>query len=466
MAEPSSGRPAAPPTRPGTERQFARVKTEVPGPRSRELTSQERKHLAPGTQAFSQLAGIAVDHGQGSIVTDVDGNQYIDFIAGICVSSLGYGHPAQKKAMHEQIDKIIVGSFTSEPRARLVQRIAGLTPKGLTRTQLYSSGAEAVESALRLARAYTQKHEVVGFWGGFHGKTGGVLGLMGSDFKHGLGPLQPGMGVAPYAYCYRCPFKLSYPSCGVACAEFFRDWLKMETTGRVAAVIAEPIQGTAGNIVPPKEFIPAIREIARELGALYISDEMITGFGRTGTLFGCQQTETVPDVMTIGKGLGSGFPVTGVISTDDIVKAEPWSKPSFSSSSYGGNPLAAAAADATVEALVEERVPEHARALGEQMLVRLRQMQERYPMIGDVRGVGLMIGVELVKDRRSKEPLGKKACEAIFLESLRRGLLSMTYAPRVRINPPLTTPREVALEGLEILDEVLGWATENKLDQL
>src|SRR5262249_51182861 len=160
------------------------------------------------------------------------------------VSSLGYNHPGQKRAMQAQLDKIIVGSFSSEPRARLVKRIAQLTPKGLTRTQLYSGGAEAVESALRLARAFTQKYEVVGFWGGFPGRPGGGRALMGSEFRHGLGPLQRGMGVAPYAYCYRCPFKLSSPPCGVACADFFREWLKMETTGKVAAVIAEPIQGT------------------------------------------------------------------------------------------------------------------------------------------------------------------------------------------------------------------------------
>ena len=445
-------------------RRFAKVQTALPGPRSQALVAAEREYLAPGTQAVSQMAGIAVDHGQGALLVDVDGNTFVDFMAGICVASLGHGHPALAQALGEQASKIAAGSFTSEPRRQLLERIAKITPyPSLKRTQLYSGGAEAVESALRLARAYTRKYEVVAFWGGFHGKTGGVLALMGSEFKHQLGPLAPGNYLAPYADCYRCPLKLSHPSCGLACVDVLRQVIKLNTTGSLAAIIVEPIQGTAGNVIPPDDWLPAVKSVAREHGALLILDEMITGFGRTGRLFGCQRTDTTPDIMTIGKGLGSGFPVTGVVSTDEITAAKPWSKPSFSSSSYGGNPLAAAAADATLTAIIEERVPEHARALGAEMLERLRQMQEKYPIIGDVRGEGLMIGVELVKNRATKEPLSRGACERIFLEALRRGLLSMAYTHRVRINPPLTTPRPVALEGLDILDETLAWATAERV---
>jgi 4-aminobutyrate aminotransferase / (S)-3-amino-2-methylpropionate transaminase / 5-aminovalerate transaminase len=221
-------------------------------------------------------------------------------------------------------------------------------------------------------------------------------------------------------------------------------------------VIAEPIQGTNGNVVPPKEFLPLVRDVAHEAGALFVADEMITGFGRTGRMFGVEHSGVVPDVMTLGKGMASGYPVAAVVSTDEIVAAEPFSKPSASSSSYGGNPLAAAAARVTLETILEEDLVERSRTLGETMKARLLEMKEKYPFVGDVRGEGLMIGVELVRDRETKEPLGRAVCERIFLESLRRGLLHMGYVPRIRLNPPLTiTPAQID-EGLGVLDEVFA----------
>jgi len=440
---------------------FADVKTPLPGPRSTALRAEEAEWLAPGTQGVSQLAGIAVDHGAGALVTDVDGNTFVDFVAGICVASLGHGHPALASALGEQAAKIAAGSFTSQPRAELLKRIGVLAGKivpgsKLKRTQLYSGGAEAVESALRLARAYTKKYEAVAFWGGFHGKTGGVLALMGSDFKHGLGPFAPGNHVAPYADCYRCPLKTTYPECGLACVDFLRQLIKLNTAGSLAAIIVEPIQGTAGNVVPPADWLPAVKQVARESGALLILDEMITGFGRTGRMFGAEHFGVEADIMTFGKGVASGFPLTGLVSTDDIVRAEPWSKPSFSSSSYGGGPLGAAAGNAVTRAIVDEKLPENAAAVGDAMLAELMKMKEKYPFVGDVRGKGLMLAVELVKDKRTREPLDKKTCEWVFQECLKRGLLTMAYAPRIRINPPLTITRDQALEGVAILDEVLA----------
>jgi 4-aminobutyrate aminotransferase-like enzyme len=297
---------------------------------------------------------------------------------------------------------------------------------------------------------------VVGFWGGFHGKTTGVVGIMGDEGKHGWGPLPGGRYLTPYADCYRCPFGLEYPSCGIACAEFARKTIKNATTNAVAAVVIEPIQGTAGNVVPPVEFLPAIRDIAHEAGALLVADEMITGFGRTGKMFGVDHSGVVPDIMTTGKGMASGYPVTAVISTDDITRAEPWAKPSGASSSYGGNPLAATAALATLETVLDEKLVERSATLGEEMKTRLRAMAEKYEFVGDVRGAGLLIGLDLVKNRKTKEPLAKPVTERIFLESLRRGLLLMGYQPRVRLNPPLTiTPQEID-HGLGVLDEVFG----------
>jgi 4-aminobutyrate aminotransferase-like enzyme len=242
----------------------------------------------------------------------------------------------------------------------------------------------------------------------------------------------------------------------VECAELTRKVVKNSTTGALAAILIEPIQGTAGNVVPPPEFMPAIQQIARENDALLISDEMITGFGRTGRWFGCEHSGVRPDVMTIGKGLGSGFPVSGLVSTEEITRATPWANPSGSSSSYGGNPMAGAAAYASVTIIEEEKLVENAASLGELMLSRFRDMQERHEFIGHVDGKGLLIGVELVKDRQTREPLDKKVCVRLFQECLKRGLISMVYNPHFRVNPALSMDRAAAETALGILDEVFG----------
>jgi 4-aminobutyrate aminotransferase/(S)-3-amino-2-methylpropionate transaminase len=428
----------------------------VPGPRSRALHAKEARHLGPGLQRIAQLSELTLVEGRGCRVFDADGNSYLDFHAGVAVASLGHSHPRFVRALQEQVERLVVGSFTSEPRLRLVELMARLAPGRLSRTLLYSGGAEAVEAAIRLARSYTGKFEIVGFWGGFHGKSGGVIGLIGDPWKEGWGPLPGGTHLVPYADCYRCPFQLRYPDCSMACLDFVRRQLKTATAGSLAAVIVEPMQGTAGNVIPPPEFLPGVQEIAREHDALLIADEMITGFGRTGRCFGCDHTATEPDAMTVGKGFGGGFPVSGLISTDEITAAEPFSKPSAASSSYGGNPLAAAAALTTVETMLEERLIENAAQVGEVLLAELRALQEKYPFVGDVRGRGLLIGMDLVKDRRTKEPLASPVTESIFLGALRRGLLLMGYFSRVRINPPLTLREEEAREGAAILDEVFA----------
>ena len=425
------------------------------GPRSRRIVADEQRHLSPGLQSFALTAGVAMARGQGSTLIDEDGNEYIDFIAGIGVGSVGHCHPHYVDALKRQLERLTFGSFTTETRARFLTLLAGLMPEGLTRIQLFSGGAEAVEAALRLAKSATGKHEVVGFWGGFHGKTGGVLGLLGSEFKHGLGPFLPGRYVAPYADCYRCPLKLRFPDCGIACADFLRDVIRYQTGGEISAIIVEPIQGTAGNVVPPPGFLQAVQAVAREHSALLIADEMLTGFGRTGSMWGCDHDHVVPDVMTVGKGMGGGFPLSAVVSTDALTSRPPWSNPSASSSSYGGNPLAAAAGLATVEILLKEDLVRNAERVGKVMLARLEAMKEKHRCVGEVRGKGLMLGIELVRDRQTKEPLGKEITRALYQECLRRGLVAMTYSPSIRINPPLVISEATALDGLAILDEAL-----------
>ncbi|HWX23778.1 MAG TPA: aminotransferase class III-fold pyridoxal phosphate-dependent enzyme, partial [Vicinamibacteria bacterium] len=328
------------------------------------------------------------------------------------------------------------------------------TPKGLTKIQLYSGGTEAVEAAMRLAKSFTKKFEFLAFWGGFHGKTAGTMSLIGDGTKNGLGPSLPGTYHTPYADCYRCPLGLEYPSCGVECASFARKVVKNSTTGALAAIIMEPIQGTAGNIVPPKEFMPAIQDIAKENDALLVSDEMICGFGRTGTWFACEQVGVVPDILTMGKGLGAGFPVSGLASTEEITKAAPWGNPSGSSSSYGGNPMAGAAVLGAVSVIEEDQLVANAASVGALMLGKFREMQERHEFIGQVQGKGLLIGLELVKDRKTKEPLSKAVCVRMFQECLKRGLVSMVYNPHFRVNPALSIDAASAEAALGILDEV------------
>lgn len=421
----------------------------IPGPKSQALFEAEQEFISPGIQRLALLGKLAIQEARGAVLIDADGNRIIDFLASVAVASLGHSHPNFVRAVQQQVAKVSVGTFTSEPRLNLVKLIASLVPPPLKRTQLYSGGSEAVEAAIRLARSYTGKHEVLGFWGGFHGKTGGVLPLIGDEFKRGWGPLAGGFHLAPYADCTACPFKMTYSSCRVHCAaEFLRTQIRVATGGSLAAIIVEPIQGTAGNIVPPKEFLPIVRDIAHENGALLIADEMITGFGRTGKMFGFEHSGVVPDIMTIGKGMGCGFPITGLVSSPEIMAAKPYSNPSAASSSYGGFPLAAAAAHATIKTIVDDRLAENAAAVGAFMLERLQAMQSKYRFMKNARGVGLLLGFDF--------DLPKAETERLYVEALKRGLLAMMYGPRVRLNPPLVITKELAAEGLDILDGVLA----------
>jgi len=423
------------------------------GPRSKAIFDREAEVMAPGLQSIALYSQIVVDRARGCTIFDVDGNEYLDFIAGIAVGSVGHCHPHYVRRISEQLARTTLGSFTTETRARFLELVSELLPEGITHIQLFSGGAEAVEAAFRLAKSVTKKFEFVGFWGGYHGKTAGVIGLLGGSYRNHQGPFPPGMHLSPYANCYRCPWKLEYPSCGLACAEHLRNVIRNETQDEVAAIILEPMQGTAGNVVPPDEFVHAVREIADEFDALLIADEVLTGFGRTGTMWASDQFGLKPDIMTIGKGMGGGFPLSGVASSLDLMSAKPFGEASGSSSSYGGNPLAAAAGLGAVETIINERLVENSARVGALMLDALKKLQNKYRFIGDVRGRGLMIGVELVADRTTKEPLDKAITLALFHEALARGLVTMSYSHIIRINPPLIISEDEALRGVDILDQ-------------
>src|SRR5215470_4793446 len=425
----------------------------VPGAKSKAVFDGEAKAMAPGLQSIALYSQIAVDHAEGCTIVDVDGNEYLDFVAGIAIGSVGHCHPHYLKRLNEQLERFTFGSFATETRAQFLNLVAKLLPDGTTHIQLFSGGAEAVEAAFRLAKSVTKKFEFVGFWGGYHGKTAGTIGLLGGSYRNHQGPFPPGMHLSPYANCYRCPWHLKYPSCGLACAEHLRNVMKNDTQGEVAAIILEPMQGTAGNVVPPNDFIQAVRDIADEFDALLIADEILTGFGRTGTMWASEHFDVVPDIMTIGKGIGGGFPLSAVASSLERMSAKPFGEPSGSSSSYGGNPLAAAAGLGAVEVILEEKLVENSARVGALMLDGLKELQEKYGFIGDVRGRGLMIGVEMVADRKTKEPLDKTITRALFHEALERGLITMSYSHVIRMNPPLVISEDEAMCGIDILDE-------------
>jgi 4-aminobutyrate aminotransferase / (S)-3-amino-2-methylpropionate transaminase / 5-aminovalerate transaminase len=424
--------------------------------RAAKIFAEEQEYISPGFQGIALYAGIALARGRNEIVIDEDGKRYIDFVSGIGVGSVGHCHPHYVKALQKQLEELSFGSFATQVRMKFLRLLTSLLPSPLSRTQLFSGGAEAVEAAFRLAKSVTKKFEFVGFWGGFHGKTGGVLGLLGDEFKKDYGPFMPGLYLSPFAYCYRCPLKLRYPSCGIACAEHLRQVIKLQSQQQIAAIIVEPIQGTAGNVVPPPEFLPAVQSIAKEFGALLISDEMQTAFGRAGAMWGFAHDQLSPDILTVGKGLAGGFPLSAVISSDEHCQAKPYSLPSGSSSSYGGNPLGAAAGLATLEIILDEKLAENSQKIGKILLERFQTFVERFEFVGDVRGRGLMLGIELVKNKKTKERVDKAVCRRIFERCMDRGLLSMTYSNPIRIIPPLTISERSALQAATILEEVFA----------
>jgi 4-aminobutyrate aminotransferase / (S)-3-amino-2-methylpropionate transaminase / 5-aminovalerate transaminase len=425
------------------------VVSPIPGPRSLEMYEREQESIAPGLQSVTQWARVCFSHGQGAGLYDLDGNAILDFMAGIGVASIGHAHPKWQAAVARQAGKLAAGGFTSEARVQLLESLRGLLPSELRRMQFYSGGAEAVEAALRLARCATGKSMVLGFWGGYHGKTDGTRPLSEGE-QVGYGLPAPGVVSVPYADPRYSPF--TGPDLVERTLDFMREHVLHGTNRDIAAVIVEPVQGRGGNVVPPPGFLRAVKDAAHELGALFICDEMITGFYRTGPAFAFMHEDATPDILIMGKGFGNGFPISGVVTTEAISRAEPWGKPSGNSSSYGGNALACAAGAATIEVLREERLGDNAVEVGGRMLRRLKQLVERSPLVADVRGKGLLIGIELSREGR---PLVREELKEIFLKLLSRGLLVMPSGSSLRINPPLVLSKEEADAGCEILEEVL-----------
>ena len=432
-------------------------KTKIPGPLSKSIFEREQAHLAPGLQAFALMSNLVMEKGEGSYLYDVDGNEYIDIIGGIGVNSLGHSHPSYVRAMQEQLEKLSVGSFCTEIRARFTEKFSSISLSPLHKIQLYSSGAEAVESALRLAKCHTKKHGFLSFRGAFHGKTSATIGLSDSKEKDAYAPFPPELYISSYPDAYRCPLGTeSGEASRDACLEQLRSRMKKDIGSSLAAIIVEPMQGTSGNRIPPTGWLSGLREICDEFACLLIVDEMITGFGRSGHWFASSIENVEPDIITLGKGFAGGFPLSALTAKDFILKAKPWSNPSGSSSSYGGNPLGAMAACTTISIMEEENLLQNSKNMGAYFLERLERMQERFPFIGHVRGEGLFLGMDIVKNRKTKEPVSEEVMKEMFLDGIRKGLLVMSYKPSIRIQPSLTIDKDSIDLACHLLEELFA----------
>jgi 4-aminobutyrate aminotransferase-like enzyme len=402
---------------------------------------------------MSDLAGIVVDHARNAEVWDTDGKRYIDFFTGVGVCNIGHSHPKFRELLDDQLQKCIVGTFYTDVRARYYDLLSQQLPERLAKIHMFSTGSEAVEAAVKLARAATGRQEILSLWGGFHGKTQGALGLHGGPRKHRSGPFPPGSYHAPYAYCYRCPFQLEYPACESYCVDFADQCIANNGTGDLAAIIVEPVQGTNGNIIPPAGYLRDLRRLADRHGALLILDEVITGFGRTGAMFAFEHDpEISPDIVVLGKSMASGVPASAIVSRSELVEGTPYGAPPAAASTFGGNPLASAASLATLQILLEEDLPARARSLGEIVARRINSWVEEFPFVGNAANLGLMVGVELVEPG-SKRPLPKEATHRVFHELMARGVLAMAYDSRIRIYPPLSIPRQHLDDGLAAFED-------------
>jgi len=344
-----------------------------------------------------------------------------------------------------------VHDFTTPIKMELLEKIASITPgegeHKLTGVQFYDSGTTAVEAGLRVMRTAMHKSEFISFHRDFHGKTMGAVSLARMDMSQGL--RAPGFFLVPRGYCYRCEFRQKYPDCGLMCVDYIRTVIKEETSGRVAGIVLEPIQGWAGTVVPPDGWIQKIRALCDELDIMMMADEVLTGMGRTGKMFAMDHWNTVPDVMTLGKGFGNGFPVTAMLVSE---KYKHVVERISASTSYGGNPMACAAALASIQVIEEEQICERAEHLGDILMRRMVEMKERYPIIGEVRGKGCLLGIELVKDRATKEPF-EEAGQMVYQKAFRKGLAWIPAGHILRMSPPLIMDDDIALKAMDIIEE-------------
>ena len=419
--------------------------------KSQAITRRHKKHLW-SSHILYYKEPIALERGEGCYVYDADDNSYLDFFGGILTTSIGHNHSYLKRKVREQMDKIIHTS-TLYPHKKLVEvaeKIAALTPGKLETSFFTNSGSEANELAVLAARMQTGNFDVIALRHGYSGGTTITKALTAQAPWRIHGSTIPGIKHTLNGYCYRCPFNLKPDTCGTACAQDMENVVRTMTSGKIAGVLFEPIQGVGGFITPPPDFLRIISDIARQYGGVVIADEVQGGFGRTGKhWFSVEHWGVEPDIMTMAKGIANGFPMGNVITTDKIANSMEDAGLIFNT--FGGNPISAVAALSTMEIMQKEAGPEHCDKMGRLLMSGLKKLQERYHFIGDVRGKGLMIGIELVKDKESKEPAPETVSQ-FFEESKKQGLLvgkGGLYGNVIRIAPPLTVNETQIGESLD-----------------
>jgi 4-aminobutyrate aminotransferase-like enzyme len=428
------------------------VTPEIPGPKSRDLHARAAK-IMKGLSGQVKLFPVVFESGKGCTMTDVDGNVYLDFSSGIYVTTLGHCHPKVSEAVTKYANQLMnAHDFTTPIKVRLLEKMTEILPKGLSAVQLYDSGTTAVEAGLRVCRAVTGKSEFLSCYGDFHGKSGHSASLARMNYTNGAGRSQ-GFYMLPRPNPYRPLFRKPDGSIDTdAYIEFFDQFVTEGTTNQVAAIVLEPIQGWAGSIFPPDDFFPKLRAWCDRKKYLLFADEVLTSIGRTGKFLAMEHWDTVPDVLTLGKGFGNGFPVTAMVARAEY--GEQFEKIS-ASTSYGGNPMACAAALASLEAIQSEGLLENAQRLGQFFVKRLDQMQASHRIIGHVRCKGCLMGVELVKDRTTKEPFDE-AGKLVYQTAFRKGLAWIPAGHILRMSPPIVMDLDVAAKCMDIIDESIG----------
>jgi len=436
---------------------FPSIVVSPPGPKARELLKKDERFVSP---SYSRFYPLVVDSARDCLVKDVDGNEYIDLNSGIACMNVGHNHPKVVSAIKNQCDRFLHYSNTDfyyEGVINLAEKLDEITPGGFEKkTYFGNSGTEAIEAAVKLAKWHTRKQLFIGFINAFHGRTVGSLSLTASKptQRRHFSPLMPGVTHVPYAYCYRCPFKLTYPDCDYWCVDFIDEFVlqKYAPPEDVAAIVFEPIQGEGGYVVPPPEYFQRLTKLADEHGLLTIADEVQSGIGRTGKWFAIEHWNVEPDIICSAKALASGLPIGATIADARVMD---WPGGSHAST-FGGNPLSCAAALAVIETIREEKLLDNANKQGVYMLKRLSEFGQESGIVGDVRGKGLMIGVELVEDKESKKPAVQKARE-VMVRSWKRGVAIVTCGvSTLRISPPLTIQREMLDAALNIVEDTIN----------
>ena len=428
------------------------VTDEIPGPKSRELHARACEYMR-GLSGQVRLFPVVFDKGFGCTLEDVDGNRYIDFSSGIYVATLGHCHPKVSEAVaHAAKTLMNAHDFTTPIKVKLLEKMAEVLPGDLKGMQLYDSGTTAVEAGLRTCRAATGKYEFISCFRDFHGKSGHAISLANMTKLGGLGRAQ-GFYMVPRPDTYRPWWTREDGSLDTEkYLEFYDEFITSATTNQVAAFVLEPIQGWAGSVMPPDDFFPKLAGFCKERGILLFADEVLTSWGRTGRYLCMEHWGVVPDVVTLGKGFGNGFPVTAMVVRAEY--AEAVDKIS-ASTSYGGNPMACAAALASIEVIEEEGLLDHAKELEDLFRKKMADWPSKYAIVGDCRVKGCLMGVELVKDKKTKEPFDQ-AGKLVYQKAFSKGLAWIPAGHILRMSPPIVMPNEVAQKAMDIIEESIA----------